>query len=529
MIDGVFIRFLTNELKTIENVRINKVITLNNNEFCLTLSSKNKLLVNTNSDNMHLRLTNIETVSGPQKITFHQTLKRYLESSIITKVSQYHNDRIMIIDINHFDDLGYIIQVKLILEFFGRNALAVLVDNNGIIIDSSKRLLESSDPSLRIIMPKAKYEFPIQSRINPYNEQLLIEENIYEGVSNLLFEELRYSNSFNPLYRECKPTLIITSKKKYFYCFDLLSVPGERLYFKTLSELLEYYFLEIKKDISLNSDQVFINNYVNKEIKKLVEKKAKLENDLRIAKDNLKLEIVGNLLASNLHLVKKGDEKITVVNYYDNNKEVEIPLNPLLSPKKNLEAIFNKYQKSKRGIAQINNQLVITDNDIKYYECLLLQLSIAKVNDLYEIYQELGLKENQTKKQKKSSKPNITTYKTDAGDIIYVGKNNIQNNYLTHTIGGKYDYFFHVQGVPSSHVIVKTDNLTEELKNIAAVIASYYSPRRNSANVCVDFTQVRNLKKVPGMKGSFVTYSSYKSIFAKPDLDFIKSSTKLLN
>ena len=134
-----------------------------------------------------------------------------------------------------------------------------------------------------------------------------------------------------------------------------------------------------------------------------------------------------------------------------------------------------------------------------------------------------------TKKQKKSSKPNVATFRTADGDIIYVGKNNIQNNYITHTLASKQDFFFHVQGVSSSHVVLKTTNLTDNLLTLAGTIAAYYSPRRNSANVCVDYTQVRNLKKVPGMKGSFVTYSSYKSIFVKPDLNYIKDNTKVLS
>ena len=526
MIDGVFVRFLVQELKKLENVRINKVNTLNAHEFYLLLSAKNKLLINTNSENMHLRFTNMELVNSPLKINFHQTLKRYLESSIITSISQHNNDRIMVISINHFDDLGYIKPIKLIFEFFGRNANAILVDENDVIIDSSKRLFENSDPSLRIILPKAKYIYPEQTRINPYQtNDLKLDENIYEGVSSFLFSEIVNNGNFDILYSEIKPVIIKEGKKNHFYCFDLPSIKGERLYFDTLSEMLEYFYLDIKKDQSLNSELSFIKSYVNKEIIKLNTKIAKLNNDLNIAKENLKLEETGNLLASNLHLVKKGDEKIIVKNFYDNNKEFIIALNPLLSPKKNLENIFNKYQKAKRGINQINIQIELSENDINYYKCLLNQLDMAKALDIYEIYQELGLKDNLIKKQAKKTRPNITTFKTKDGITIYVGKNNIQNNYITHTLATKNDYFFHVQGNPGSHIIVKTNNLTDELKELAGVIAACFSPAKNSTNVCVDYTQVKNLKKVPGMKGSFVTYTSYKSIFVKPDLNYIKEKT----
>ena len=427
-------------------------------------------------------------------------------------------------DINHFDDLGYTTKLKLVFEFFGRNANIILINEDDTIIDALRRELENSDPTLRIILPKAKYYYLDSKRINPYNEKIVQNENIYEGVSSLLYNELIKNNNFNLLYSKKNPVLIKNGKKNIFYCFDLKSLDGERLYFNTLSELLEYYYTVVKNDISLNYEQTYLNNYIIKEIKKLTEKKAKLENDLNSAKDNLKLEITGNLLASNLHLVKKGDTSITVPNYYQNNEDYVINLNPLLSPKKNLEAIFNKYQKAKRAIGQISNQIEITKNEITYYECLLDQLAISKINDLMEIYQELGLKNNKQKKSRKT-KPNITTFKTINNDIIYVGKNNIQNNYITHTLASKYDYFFHVQAVSGSHVIVKTDNLTEELKELAGMICAYFSKERNNTNVCVDYTQVRNLKKVPGMKGSFVIYTSYKSLFVKPDLNKIKEKT----
>ena len=163
---------------------------------------------------MHVRLTNIDIVNAPNvNINFHQTLKRYLESSIITKIYQYNNDRVMIFDINHFDDLGYVEPLNLILEFFGRNANIILVNKDGIIIDALKRETESSDPTLRIILPKARYEYPSSSRVNPYLEKVLKEENCYEGVSSLLFSELSKKGTFDLLYQECAPVLIKTEKK----------------------------------------------------------------------------------------------------------------------------------------------------------------------------------------------------------------------------------------------------------------------------------------------------------------------------
>lgn len=527
MFDGVFTNYLIKELKKIENARINKVNGISQSDFFLTLSSKEKLFISMNSNTMHLRLTKADLINSQFKNNFFQTLKKYLESSIIHKVSQYNNDRIIIFEIAHFDELGYLVPIKVILEMFGRNSNLILIDENNIIIDCYRRLFDNLSDDNRIIIPKSKYAYPTSDKINPFlNNQLFdCNNNIYQGVSNLLYTQLSLDNSLNRILSECKPTIIKTDRKYFFYCFDLPYLDGTRYYFNSISDMLDYYYTNIKNEVSLNNEQVFINSYINKEIIKIKEKIRKQNEELAKAHKHLILEQTGNLLASNLHLVNKGNKTVKVIDFYNDNKEIEIILDPLLSPQKNLEHIFNKYQKAKRSISQITKQIELSKNDLEYYYCLQNQLSIAKANDITEILRELNLKQNTLKTKVKKQKPNITIYRTRNDEIIYVGKNNIQNNYITHSLADNYDYFFHVQAAPGSHVIVKTKKLTDELKELAAMIAAYYSTSKNNTNVCVDYTQVKNLKKVPGMKGSFVIYSTYQSIFVKPDFNIIKQKT----
>ena len=269
-----------------------------------------------------------------------------------------------------------------------------------------------------------------------------------------------------------------------------------------------------------------MKNHINKEIERIKNKINKQKNELEIANDDLKYEKIGNLLLSYIYLCKKGDNKIVVDNFYDNNNKITISLDPLLTPEQNAKHFFKKYQKAKRAITFINNQLNISNNQLNYYECLLNQLQISKINDLMEIYDELQIKSKVTKRPKKA-KPNITTYITLNDDYIFVGKNNIQNNYLTNTFAKKTDYFFHVQNVPGSHVILRTENLTDDLIYLTACIASYYSSYRESTNVCVDYTIVKNVKRIPEQKGSFVTYKNHKSVFGKPDINYINKHTKM--
>lgn len=526
MFDGIFIRNLVSELKCIENLRINKFGVINNSEFYLTLSRKINLLISINSNSMNMRLSKIELINSTIKNSFQLCLKKYLESSIIKEISQYKNDRIIILDIIHYDDLGYSQNIKLIIEFFGRNSNICLIDDSMVIIDCYKRCLEADGSDNRIILPKAKYTFPIDNKINPFEYKELFYNNCYQGVSSLLYNEIISKNSLDIINNKVNPVLI-KANKNYFYCFNLEHLDGDRIYFNTLSELLENFYLNVKKDYADNREITFLKNYINKEIVKITKKIVKQTNELQTASSDMKYEELGNLLLSNLHLCKKGDKYLKVNNFYNNNKEITITLDPLLTPNENVTHFFKLYQKAKRAKEQIKIQIDLSNNDLNYYKCLLNQISISKINDLLEIYDELNIKLKN--KKPKKSKPNITTYVTDDGDYIYVGKNNIQNNYLTNSFARKTDYFFHVQNVPGSHVIVRTNKLTDNLCYLCSCIASFYSSYKESTNVCVDYTLIKNVKKIPGQKGSFVTYKNQKSVFGKPDIEFINKHTKLIN
>lgn len=526
MFDGVFIKNLVKELKQIENVRINKLGTITASEIFLTLSTKNSLLISINSNNQNIRLTNTKFINSPQKINFHITLKKYLESSIINEISQYQNDRIFIIRVTHYDDLGYEVKLNLYIEFFGRNSNIILTNDKNIIIDCYKRTFGESE-SDRVILPKGTYEFPESDKVNPYLEKdsndILI--NKYQGVSTLLFQEINYLQALNVINTDTSPVLI-EGNKTFFYAFDLKHLEGKRTYFKSLSDLLEYYYTTFKKNESNNNEQLFLKNYINKEIHKIQNKIIKQQNELDNANNDLKYERLGNLLLSNLYKINKGDKSVILNDYYNNYEEVKIELDPLLTPNQNANLFFKKYQKAKRAIEFIKDQLEKSNNDLLYYNVLLDQLSYSKINDIVEIYQELNINLKSLNRPKKA-KPNITTYVTENNDYIYVGKNNVQNNYLTNVFAKKTDYFFHVQNVPGSHVILRTENLTDDLIYLTGCIASFYSSYKGSTNVCVDYTLIKNVKKIPGQKGSFVTYKNQKSVFGKPSIEFIEKHTRI--
>lgn len=522
-IDGVFLHYLISELSSqVKNNRINKFFVRQTNEFAFTLSNHCSLFVSLNSNSPHIRITKEEFIKSNKTNPFLSILRKYSEGSIIKDIYQNENDRSLTLEIESFDELGYSNQVKFVIELYGRNANFIILDKDDIIIDCYKRLLPSDDDK-RILVPKGKYNF-IYYDTNPYKEEFTINSHL-QGVSQLLLNEMEYLNDTSIINKKIDPVLIKVNNKYFFYAFNLTHLNGEVTHFDNLSSLLEYYFYSLKNDNKLTSEQNDIKQYLQKAIKRSESKLIKQKDEKTQAESHLGYEKIGNLLSSNLHLLKKGLSEITVNDFYDNNKPIKIQINPELTPSQNLNSYYNKYKKAKRSLDTIDVQISNTINEINYYNLLLDQLDLAKSSDISEIQNELKLTKKVTPKKQT---PNIAIYKDEKGNSIFVGKNNIQNNYLTHTYAKNTDYFFHVTSYSGSHTILRCEKLTDELITLAASIACLYSKSKNGSNVPVDYTLVKYVKKVPGTFGSFVTYTNQKTTYVTVNEDeLLKKVTRI--
>lgn len=540
-IDGCFIHYLTTELnKEILNFKINKIYQPAPLEIVLQLRGKNEtglivnkqLLISSKLDHPRIHLLT-KKISNPEvPNNFCMLLRKYIERGVIKEIKQYQNDRLIELHINAYNELDDENTFILIFEIMGRNSNIILLNSENTIIDALRKLPPSFD-NLRTIIPHAKYNYPSSTKsINPFNKEIPLLLDNLQGVSKQLLNtlnELDNSNILSFLNQEIKPVIFKTEKKLDFYAYPLSNDYEVISTHQTLSEMLEEYYNESLKTVNYNA--VELEKTIQKELKKANIKLSNLTLDLQKAKENLKYSNIGILLQSNLYKVKKGDTKVIVLDYFNNNEELEINLNPLLDPSSNLKAIFNKAKKASNAIVEVKKQIDIVLKEIEYLNTILFQLSIADNKDLEEIKLELSLngylKSNQ-KYKKKQQKIEFITYKVD-DILIYVGKNNTQNDYLTHKIASSNDYWFHTKNLPGSHVIVKIPEndpnfiMSEKLIRAAANIAAYYSTGKTSSSVPVDYTKVRYLKKVPGMKGSFVTLQNQKTIYIDPDINLIKN------
>ncbi len=528
-LDGCFIHYLVNELnEELHNGKLNKVYQPNNLDLvfqirCADKMNKN-LLISSQLDSPKVYLTEEKYINPNTPNNFCMVLRKYIERGIIKTITQYQNDRIIQIEINTFNELDDEKTYYLIIELMGRNSNIILIDSNFTIIDAIRKLPPSTS-NLRTIIPHATYTYPVANElINPFTMTSFLDLNLLQGVSKPLMEQLQELDSDQVkafLNQPLKPVIYKNGNKLDFYAYQLSTLDEVIFEADTISKMLESYYTNYK--IVTNNKAGLYEKVLKKELKKANHKLANLTQNLDSAKQNLQNTDIGILLQANLYKVKKGDTTVEVNNFLNNNEVITIELDPMLDPSTNLKQIFTKIKKAKTAIIELDKQIKIINNEIEYLSTLLFQVSISNATDLEEITLELianGMIKNKKNMKKKNQIPTFLTYKID-DVIIYVGKNNYQNDYLTHKLAKATDYWFHVKDLPGSHVIVRLPSndfkLTELIIRTTAMIAAYYSKAKDSSSVPVDYTQVKYLKKVPGTKGSFVTLSNQKTIYIDPE------------
>jgi len=535
-LDGFFIHHLTEELKSaLVGGRINKIYQLSELELLFHIRANYKtykLIVSSSISSSHVNITLKQYENQDAPFNFCMLIRKHFEGAFITNISQVENDRILIFDFSCGNELGDMVNKKMICEIMGRNSNIIFTNEDYTILDAIRRLPPSLE-GMRTILPRATYVFPhLDKRVSPFhvpsNE---IDLTSLQGVSSLFLNEVRHTQDIKALIsKSINPVVMKTSTKEFFYCFPLEHIGGMITHFNTLSELLDYVYEEKDIEARLTQQHKELDKFLNNELQKNKYKLEKLKSELEAAVSNQELQKMGELLSANLYKIKKGDAFVIVEDYYDQMNEITIPLNENKTPSENLKLIFTKLKKSKNAIAHIEKQILLTLQEIDYFEEFVVQFEYATPKDLEEMKQELETNHYLRKKREtkpKKSYPKYETYQDETGTLIFLGKNNIQNDYLTHTVASRNEYWFHVQGGPGSHVVVKSEAIPpENTLRAAANLAAYYSKFRNSSSVPVDYTQIKNLKKIPGQKGSKVIITGHRTIFIDPSLDSINKLKK---
>lgn len=539
-LDGLLLHQLQKEINTYLPAKLLKIQQISDAELLFTLRTQKgnqKLMISLHSvyNRIHFTQQSYTTMETPGNFTM--LLRKLIDGGIIRSCKQLGLDRILHMIVEARNEMGDIHSYHFYIELMGKYANLVLVGEDNRIIDALKRI-PPFENNRRTILPGAQFTLPAphKDKQDPYQHgPFLKEESLtkqFHGFSPLLSKEVQYrmhqGEEFDDIMQKiaASDTLYISDIKDqmYFHCIPLTHLEGTYRTYPLMKGMdILFYHKEEKVRIKQQSGDLF--KAVRKELHKNTSKLPKLEASLEEAMDCEKYREYGDLLFAYMHTIEK-TAQITLPSF-ENEAMVTIPIDMRYDLKQNANRYYQKYHKFKRAQNILSEQIWLCKQEIEYFETLEIQLEQASMQDAMEIREELS-KQNYIKplktrirKKKKQELPHFETFQFD--DItIYVGKNNLQNDYVTWKLARKQDTWLHVKDLHGSHVIITTDHPDEATLRNAAMLAAWYSQGRYSSSVPVNYCLVRQLKKIPGNKGSLVSLSNYKTIYIDPDANYIQ-------
>ncbi|UJD02274.1 NFACT family protein [Streptococcus oralis] len=547
--DGFFLHHMIEELRReLVNGRIQKINQPFEQELVLQIRSNrqsHRLLLSAHPVFGRIQLTQTTFENPAQPSTFIMVLRKYLQGAVIESIEQVENDRIVEITVSNKNEIGDHIQATLIIEIMGKHSNILLVDKSSHKILEVIKHVGFSQNSYRTLLPGSAYIAPPSTEsLNPFTikDEKLFEilqtqemtaknlQILFQGLGRDTANELesllvhdKLSTFRNFFDQETKPYLTETS----FSPVPFANQVGET--FTSLSALLDTYYKDKAERDRVKQQASELIRRVENELQKNRHKLKKQEKEL-LATDNAEeFRQKGELLTTFLHQVPNDQDQVTLDNYYT-NQPVTITLDKALTPSQNAQRYFKRYQKLKEAVKYLTELIAETKETILYLESVETVLNQAGLEEIAEIREELiqtgFIRRRQREKIHKRKKPE-QYLASDGKTIIYVGRNNLQNEELTFKMARKEELWFHAKDIPGSHVVI-SGNLdpSDEVKTDAAELAAYFSKGRLSNLVQVDMIEVKKLNKPTGGKPGFVTYTGQKTLRVTPDPEKIASMKK---
>ena len=547
--DGFFLHHMVEELRReLVNGRIQKINQPFEQELVLQIRSNrqsHRLLLSAHPVFGRIQLTQTTFENPAQPSTFIMVLRKYLQGALIESIEQVENDRIVEITVSNKNEIGDHIQATLIIEIMGKHSNILLVDKSSHKILEVIKHVGFSQNSYRTLLPGSTYIAPPSTEsLNPFTikDEKLFEilqtqettakhlQSLFQGLGRDTANELEnilvsdklstFRNFFN---QETKPCLTETS----FSPVPFANQVGES--FTSLSDLLDTYYKDKAERDRVKQQASELIRRVENELQKNRHKLKKQEKELLATDDAEEFRQKGELLTTFLHQVPNDQDQVILENYYT-NQSITIALDKALTPNQNAQRYFKRYQKLKEAVKYLTDLIEETKATILYLESVETVLNQAGLEEIAEIREELiqtgFIRRRQREKIQKRKKPE-QFLASDGKTIIYVGRNNLQNEELTFKMARKEELWFHAKDIPGSHVVI-SGNLdpSDEVKTDAAELAAYFSQGRLSNLVQVDMIEVKKLNKPTGGKPGFVTYTGQKTLRVTPDPEKIASMKK---
>lgn len=574
-LDGITVAALACELEqTIEGGRIAKIAQPENDELLLTIKSpqgQRRLYISASASLPLMYLTDENKPSPMTAPNFCMLLRKHISNGRIIRISQPGLERIIRLDIEHLDEMGDLRQKQLIIEIMGKHSNIIFCDDKGNIIDSIKHV-SAQVSSVREVLPGRSYFIPdTMQKHNPLtvneNDFLnilldkpaplgkalytsftgispVVAENVchLSGVESLMTAGDLPKDVLHHLYRQFSYYLAQVREKDFhpviYYDkntpkeFGALPLSNfsrfEAKDFGSISEVLKSYYALKNTQTRIRQKSTDLRHVVQTALDRNRKKYDLQSRQISDTKNRDKYKVYGELINTYGYNLESGAKELTCLNYYT-DEEIVIPLDNTKTPQENSQKYFSKYNKQKRTFEALSKLIEETAEDIEYLESISNALNIAlNESDLAQIKEELMQsgyirRKFSKKKEKLTSRP--LHYISSDGYHMYVGKNNLQNDELTFSFASGSDWWFHAKKTPGSHVIVKTggDELPDRTFEEAGRLAAYYSKKRGSDKVEIDYVEKKHVKKPNGAKPGFVVYYTNYSLVIDSDISNIKA------
>ncbi len=574
-LDGAFLYAVKQELSSLIGGRIDKVYQPSRDEIIIAIRSEGstkKVLFSSGANCARVHLTETSPENPKTPPMFCMLMRKHLGGGKLLSIRQDGLERILYFDFECMNEIGDMVRVTVAIEIMGRYSNIILISGEGRIIDAIRRV-DAEMSRERMILPGMTYILPSKpEKISfLYSEKEEIREKLFslhnndlskclvstfEGISPLFarecvdrasgkdmtledLDEATFDKLCDYIFSEREKLLsgkcdftVLTDENNNLkdFCFTDIKQYGNLMMsksFSTAGETLDKFYSERDNSNRLKQRSADMIKFLSNTSERISRKLALQREELRECdlKDDLKLK--GDLINANIWCLEKGQKKAVLENYYDDNKEIEIALDERLSPAQNAQKYYSEYRKSVNAEIKLTELIEKGEKELIYIDSVLDSLMRSTTeNEVLLLRQELaeqGYLRLKGGKQKPPKELPPMEFVSSDGFKILVGRNNKQNDKLTLKTAEKTDIWLHTKDIPGSHVIIcaEGNEVPENTITEAAVLAAYHSKGKNSAQVPVDYVEVRFVKKPAGAKPGMVIFTNNRTLYIRPDEEIV--------
>ena len=574
-LDGAFLSCLREELTAgLPDARVDKIHQPSREELVIALRSRSgskKLYLSARANSPRVHFTDIPLENPASPPMFCMLLRKRIAGGRLAAIRQPGLERARYFDLDCVDELGDIVRLTLAVEIMGRHSNIILIEN-GRVVDAIKRVdMEMS--SVRPVLPGLPYSPPPAaagrldlSAVEPADFLAAMEQgpdyplskallNTAHGLSPLICREVSHlaARGRDPLVsdwtKEERERLLFylgrvkaavetgENRKPYL----LLRADGSPLDFSfmavtqyglealgremdSFSSLLDAFYAQRDAGERMKQRAHDILRILTNLSDRTARKLDRQREELTRSGDRETLRIYGDLINANLYAIPRGAASAELIDYFDPACGLKtVPLDPALTAAQNAQKYYKDYRKAQKAEQILQQQIAQGEEELQYFDTVFDALSRASTwRELGELREELaagGYLRLQRGRQKPPAPLGPLRFLSDDGFSILVGRNNVQNDRLTLRTARGGDVWFHTKNIPGSHVLVVTEGQTPPPRTLeqAAVLAALHSKAAGSAQVPVDYTEARHVRKPAGAKPGMVIYDSNHTAYVRPD------------